>query len=111
MSVAQTIADLFGPAPAMIDELGQEVEYGADRPPAGWLPQLQNAYTASGKLKSRYRKRRYKKRYSYKQKKLYRDAMAMRKMKSRVFNRIYQVYGKPYRRKSYRRSYRRYRRR
>lgn len=92
-----------------------EGQLGPERAPEGYLNAnvIQGAYDAMGRLKRAYRKkgRRYRKRYSYKQKKLYRDAMAMRKMKSRVFNRIYAVYGKPYRRSSYRRSYRRYRRR
>lgn len=109
----QTIEDILNAVPVVFggaDPDTGDVFQGPARPPEGWIPQLQGAYTASGKLRRKYRKRGYRKRYSYKMRKLYRDAMAMRKMKSRVFNRIYQVYGKPYRRKSYKRSYRRYRR-
>lgn len=94
----------YAPEPAYSEDV-----YGPARAPTGTVPQIQGAYTAGGKLRRKFRRRRYKKRYSYKQKKLYRDAMAMRRLKSRTFNRIYQLFGKrTYGRKSYRR-YRRYR--
>lgn len=90
--------------PADIDPV-----FGPERPPSGTAAEYQNAYTSSGKLRRRYRRGRvgrYRRRYSYKSRKLFRDAMAMRRMKSRVFNRIYQVYGKP-RYGGFRKSYRR----